>query len=113
MALSARDRIKLQKTISTIKEKLKSDDTLKARERIQLQKDMSAAFKKLKAELAKKPDVENQKLSDLIAGKYNEYLPSEFLKVIEAISEEIGSIEPVKDPTVKYIEANQALIAEE
>jgi hypothetical protein len=50
---------------------------------------------------------QNQKLTDLIAGKYNNEPPEVFLKVLKDIVEEINDIEPVKPPTITYIETNQ------
>lgn len=50
---------------------------------------------------------QNQKLSDLIAGKYNNEKPEEFLRILKEIIEEINDIEPVKPPTISYIDANQ------
>ncbi len=50
---------------------------------------------------------ENQRLSDLIAGKYNNEPPEGFLKILKEIIEEINDIEPVKPPTITYIETNQ------
>ena len=52
----------------------------------------------------------NQKLSDLIAGKYNNEAPAEFLRILQDIIGEINDIEPVKPPTIGYIEANKEKI---
>lgn len=49
----------------------------------------------------------NQKLADLIAGQYNTLEPLAFLGVLKDISTEINDFEPLKEPAIKYIEANQ------
>lgn len=43
------------------------------------------------------PQVENQKLQDLINGKFNDVDPERFLQILRTIVDEIGDIEPVKD----------------
>ncbi len=56
--------------------------------------------------------VENQKLADLLSGKYNTEAPEVFLKVLKDVIGEIDDVAPVIPAAVKYIEANQNLIAE-
>jgi ATP-dependent protease ClpP protease subunit len=54
-----------------------------------------------------KTEQTNQRLADLIAGQYNTLEPLAFLGILKDISVEINDFEPLKDPAIKYIEANQ------
>jgi len=54
-----------------------------------------------------KQQPKSQKLADLLAGKYNSEPPEGFLKLLKDIIEEIKDIEPIKAPTIAYIEANK------
>lgn len=49
----------------------------------------------------------NKKLADLIAGSYNTLEPLAFLGILKEISTEINDFEPLKEPAIKYIQANQ------
>lgn len=113
MALNFREKMKIQKAITSVLEALESDSNLSFREKIKLQKDLETSFKKLEAELDKKPGIENETLSDLLAGKYNDKTPEEFLFIVQEVTHEIKDIEPVKEPVVKYINENQDLIISE
>lgn len=52
-------------------------------------------------------------LADLVAGKFNDLAPLAFLKKLEdTVAELNGNIEPVKEPTIAYIQANEDKILE-
>ena len=75
-----------------------------------MQKELEDAFAKLNEQIDLKPDTagQNQKLADLIAGKFNDEEPVRFLKILKEITDEIQSVDPVKEPTIKYIELKKA-----
>ncbi len=106
MALSFSEKRSLQKVIATNLASLQAG-TLSFQEKRRFQKEIQDAFIKLKETVDLAPDVQNQKLADLIAGKYNSDPPEGFLKVLKDIIEEINDIEPVKAPTINYIEVNR------
>ncbi len=106
MALSFSEKRSLQKVIATNLASLQSG-TLSFQDKRRFQKEIQDAFAKLKAVVDLKPEVQNQKLADLIAGKYNNEPPEGFLKILKEIIEEINDIEPVKPPTITYIEENK------
>jgi len=54
----------------------------------------------------------NQKLADLVAGQYNKESPEVFLKIVKDIITEINDVQPVIEPAVAYLMANQSLISE-
>lgn len=49
---------------------------------------------------------QNQKLADLIAGKFDSLDPLAFLGKLKEIADEINDIEPLKGPAIAYIEKN-------
>ena len=106
MALSFSEKRSLQKVITTNLASLQAS-TLSFQDKRRFQKEIQDAFVKLKAVVDLKPEAQNQRLADLISGKYNNEPPEVFLKVLKEIIEEINDIEPVKPPTITYIEANQ------
>jgi hypothetical protein len=106
MPISFTEKRALQKVIATNLETLAAGD-LPFSDKRRFQKEIQDAFSKLKAVVDLKPEVQNQKLTDLIAGKYNAEPPEGFLKILKEIIEEINDIEPVKPPTISYIETNQ------
>ncbi len=52
--------------------------------------------------------VKNEKLAALVKGKYDGLEPDAFLNILKTIIDEIGDVEPVKEPTRKYIEQRVA-----
>lgn len=106
MALSFSEKRSLQKVITTNLASLQAGN-LSFQDKRRFQKELQDAFAKLKAVVELKPEIQNQKLSDLVAGKYNAEPPEGFLKILKEIIEEINDIEPVKPPTINYIEVNQ------
>ncbi len=113
MALSFSEKRALQKVIATNLAALAAGNLSFADKR-GLQKGIQDAFIQLKEVVDLQPDAatQNQKLADLIAGKFNTETPEVFLKVLKDIITEINDVKPVIEPTVTYIEANKNLIAE-
>jgi len=105
MALSFSEKRTLQKVISTNLASLQAG-SLSFADKRRFQKEIQDAFTKLKEVVDLKPDIQSQKLADLIAGKYNNEPPEAFLRVLKEVIEEINSIDPIKPPTIAYIEAN-------
>ncbi|MEI7816649.1 MAG: hypothetical protein WCI45_05585 [Desulfuromonadales bacterium] len=52
--------------------------------------------------------VQNQKLTDLLSGKYNDEKPEVFIKLVKDVIDEIKEIDPVKPALLSYIEAAKA-----
>lgn len=113
MALSFTEKRALQKVIATNLAALAAGN-LSFTDKRGLQKGIQDAFIQLKEIVNLQPDAaaQNQKLADLIAGKFNTETPEVFLKVLKDIITEINDVKPVIEPTVKYIEVNKSLIAE-
>lgn len=113
MALSFTEKRALQKVIATNLAGLAVSGVTFTEKR-RLQKEVQDAFIRLKEAIDVQPDAanQNQKLADLIAGKFDADPPEVFLKLLKDIIAEINDVKPVIDPTVKYIEANKSLIAE-
>jgi len=109
MALNFGEKRKLQAIVKTKLAALKAG-SLSFAEKRNAQKELKDAFSKLKVNIDLNPDAaqQNQMLADLIAGKFNDEQPDVFLKILYRISKEIESIEPVKPPTIKYIEIHKA-----
>lgn len=108
MAISFKEKRELQKIIADKKQEL-SKPGITFKEKRAAQKEMAAAFTRLKVTIKASPEkaAENEKLKKLIAGEFNKLEPAEFLKILNEIVEEINSIEPIKEPTISYIDANQ------
>ena len=104
MALSFKEKRQLQKTVSNRLNDLKSGD-LSFKEKRAAQKELKEAFAKLKVVIETKPEAaaRNEKLAALIAGKYDDKSPQEFLDILKEIYDEINDIEPLKEPTISYI----------
>lgn len=104
MALSFKEKRELQKIVDAKRAELQQSD-LSFKDKRAAQKALQDAFMRLKVTV----DVggENQKLADLIAGKYNDLKPLAFIGVLKEIVSEINDVEPVKEPTIKYCDANQ------
>jgi len=75
-----------------------------------MQKELEDAFARLNEQIDLQPEAaqQNQKLADLIAGKFNDFEPVRFLKILKDITDEIKSVDPVKEPSIKYIELKKA-----
>jgi hypothetical protein len=102
--LSFSEKRKLQKIVQEGLAGL--DAGLSFAEKRRVQKDIADALAKLNAAID--TGIDNQKLADLIAGKFNGEAPERFLAILKEIVKEINDVEPVKEPTIKYIEANAA-----
>ena len=76
-----------------------------------MQKELEDAFAKLNEQIDLQPDAaqQNQKLADLIAGKFNDLEPIQFLKTLKEITDEIQAVDPVKEPSIKYIETKKGV----
>lgn len=106
MALTFSEKRALQKAIATNLAGLQAGN-LSFAEKRRFQKEIQDAFAKLRETVDLTPEVQNQKLSDLIAGKYNNEPPEVFLRIIKEIIEEINEVAPVKPPAIAYVEANR------
>lgn len=51
---------------------------------------------------------QNQKLTDLLSGKYDDLQPEAYLKVVQDIITEINDVEPVKPALVSYLDKAKA-----
>lgn len=109
MALSFTDKRKIQALIEDRLNSLGQTGFSFSQKRA-FQKELEDAFAKLNEQIDLKPDEagQNQKLVDLIAGKYNDLEPLPFLKIIKEITDEIQAVDPVKEPVIKYIELKKA-----
>lgn len=106
MGLSFSEKRTLQKIVDSKQAELEAGN-LPFKDKRAAQKALDDALAQLDAAVEMFPDAQNQKLADLIAGKYNNEPPEAFLKVIKEIIEEIKSVEPVKSPTIAYVDANK------
>ncbi len=107
MALGFKEKRELQRIVSTKQTELGAGG-MPFKAKREAQKAMADALTRLNAAIKNKPDLadENQKLADLIAGKFNDVPPERFLAILKEIVKEIGDVDPVKEPTIRYIEAN-------
>jgi len=80
------------------------------RERGILRNQIADALAKLNEQIDLQPETaqQNQMLADLIAGKFNDEQPDVFLKILYRITKEIQAVDPVKEPTIKYVELKKA-----
>jgi len=108
MELSRKERMIIKSQINDYMAKL-DEITLPRKERMSYKAQINELLAKLDAAIDLAPEAanQNQKLADLIAGKFNAEPPEGFLKILKEIIEEINDIEPVKPPVINYIDANQ------
>ena len=108
MALSFVEKRKIQGIIEDRLKALAESGVAFAAKRT-MQKELEDAFAKLNETIAIEPEkaAENEMLAALIAGKFNGEPPEKFLKILKTIIDEIKVVEPVKAPTIAYIEANR------
>lgn len=108
MELSRKERMAIKAQINEYGAKL-DESTLPRKERMSYKAQINDLLAKLDSAIDLAPEVaaQNQKLADMIAGKYNGEPPEVFLKVLKEVIEEIKAVDPVKAPVVSYIEANQ------
>jgi uncharacterized Fe-S cluster-containing radical SAM superfamily enzyme len=97
--LSFSEKRKLQKIVQ--EGLISLDAGLSFTEKRKVQKSIAGALSRLNVDVK----AENQKLADLIAGKFDGEPPERFLAILKDIATEIDSIEPIKPPTIRYIEA--------
>ena len=107
MALSFKERNKVRKQVGLQTARLEDTDGLSFKEKNGIRKEVGQLLAQLEAAIDKNPQVENEKLQALIEGKYNKEKPERFLAILKEIVDEIRDIEPVKEPTIKFIEMNQ------
>ena len=109
MALGFKEKRALQKVVAE-KQAALTEGGLGFRDKREAQKAMQEALAKLSA--AVDAGKTSPKLEALIAGKYNGEPPVRFLKILEEVVQELGGdIDPVKEPVIRYIEANAQLVA--
>jgi hypothetical protein len=109
MSLSFKERNQIRKQIGQQTAKLEGAEGLTFKEKNQLRKEIGQLLTRLDAGLDKRGgEIQNKKLQDLIAGKYNDEEPERFLSILKEIVDEIECVEPVMDPVIKYIEKNKA-----
>ena len=106
MALSFSEKRSLQKVVDAKQAELEAGN-LPFKDKRAAQKALDDALLQLDAAVERVPDIQNQKLADLIAGKFNNEKPEEFLRIIKEIIEEINSVDPIKPPVVEYVDANK------
>lgn len=112
MALSFNEKRALQKAVAVKTEELKNS-SLSFKEKRAAHKELKEAFAKLLVKVEATDGEKSQKLSDLIAGKYNSETPQRFLAIVKEVVEELsGEIEPVKPPVIGYIQANAEQVME-
>jgi len=109
MALGFKEKRAVQTTITQKQAEIEAG-TLGFSAKRAAQKELEDAFAKLNEQIDLQPEVaqQNQKLADLIAGKFNNEEPDRFLHIIKNITDEIQAVDPVKEPTIKYIELKKA-----
>ena len=105
MALGFKEKRAVQTVITQKQAEIESGDLGFSAKRA-AQKELEDAFSKLNEQIDLQSDAaqQNQKLADLIAGKFNDYEPIRFLKVLKEITDEIQAVDPVKEPAIAYIE---------
>ena len=104
MSLSFSEKRKLQKIVAAKMTELKAG-TLAFKEKRAAQKELKAAFAGLKVKVDAGGD--SEALRDLLAGKFNDLEPVEFLKKLKAIVEEIKDLAPTKPGIMKYMQVNK------
>ena len=114
MAISFKEKRALQKTVAAKLEELKSGN-LPFKEKRAAQKELKDAFTKLDVKIDTKggEEVTNEKLKDLIAGKFNNLKPLEFITVLKEIVKDVKDIAPVKPPTIAYCNVNEDKMVKE
>lgn len=109
MALSLIEKVKLQRIVS---EKLTAlqGGKLSLLEKVKAQREMMDAHKKLTAETIAPPPPPDMDpdLKRLIDGEFNSLSPLDFLAKVKEIAVRIDDIEPVKEPTIRFIELRAA-----
>jgi|GEM_PF-1702424 len=105
MALSFTEKRKIQAVIESRLTVLDESGVSFTAKRA-MQKELEDAFAKLNEQIGLQPEAaqQNQNLADLIAGKFNGEEPDRFLHILKNITDEIQAVDPVKEPTIKYIE---------
>jgi len=106
MGLSFKQKRELQKVVAAKMDELKAGN-LSFKEKRVAQKELKDTFEKLSVKIKEKDTGENEKLRELVAGKYNNLKPLEFVGVLKEIVSEIKDVEPIKPPTINYCDANQ------
>jgi hypothetical protein len=103
MALSVREKLTLQKIVREKSGELEQGG-MKVREKLAAQRAMREALEKLNQKID--AGGTSPLLADLIAGKFNDLGPVQFIvKLRQVVASIDGLIEPVKQPTIGYIEA--------
>jgi len=103
MALSFKERNQIRKQIGAKLSELEAG-TLSFKEKNAVRREIGELLKQLDEKLDTGAGDENQKLKDLISGKFDDETPIRFLSILKEIVDEIKDVEPVKPPTIRYIE---------
>ena len=111
MALSFKEKNQIRKQIGLQTAQLEQAEGLTFKEKNRIRKEIGQLLARLEAAIEKK--VENEKLQALIDGKYNSEGPERFLAILKEIVDEIEDIEPVKEPTIRYIEEHKKEVPDE
>lgn len=103
MALSFKEKNQLKKQVGSYLKQLDTAD-LSRKERNGIKKEIGLALKKLDESINLAAGG-NPELDRLVAGEFNHLPPEEFLQKLKEITDSLGGdIEPIKPPTVAYIE---------
>ena len=107
MTLSFKERNQIRKQVGLQTARLGDAEGLTFKEKNGIRKEVGQLLAQLEAAIDKNPEVKNEKLQALIKGEYNKEKPEKFLAILKEIVDEIRDVEPVKEPTIKFIETNQ------
>lgn len=103
--MNALEKLKLQKTVREKANEIQHGG-LSALEKLKAQKDMREALQALKAGID--TGKTSKTLESMLAGEYDSLPPLKFLAMMEKTVNELGGdIEPIKEPTIKYVAANK------
>ncbi len=103
MSLSFVEKRTLTKTVNAMVARLQGE-TLPFKEKRGVTRALNEAVAKLKGKITAQ---ETPTLDKLLAGKYDDLTPIQFLaKLEQAVQELEGNVEPVKKPAISYIEKN-------
>ena len=109
MALSMRERQAIRREITAYMEKIEADENMPFRERASIRKQIAAELEKLEEQIDLNPEAaeQNEKLRKLIAGDYDNLAIGPYIKMLETIHGEIGEVDSMKPPVMRYIKKNK------
>ena len=103
MALSFKERNSIRKQVGLQTARLEETEGLSFKEKNAIRKEVGQLLAQLEAAIDKNPEIENEKLRALIDGKYDQEEPQRFLAILKEVIDEIQDVEPVKEPTIRYV----------